>query len=323
MLVHRREVKLNNRGKLITVPTEETVSDAVPNNWVDRFAPRGARSFLRLMRADRPIGSWLLLWPCWWSLALAADNGAWPNPYFMLLFAVGAILLRGAGCTLNDLIDRNFDAAVARTRSRPLPSGAVTPFQAILFLLLLLLLGLSILLQFNQFTIFLGLASLPVVAAYPLMKRFTNWPQLVLGLAFNWGALMGWAAVYGDLSWPAIYLYCAGIFWTLGYDTIYALQDMDDDALVGIKSTALLFKENARLWIGGFYVAAILFFLAAGIAVGIGSWYSLVIIALAAQFAWQLGAMRPDNAANCLKVFKSNSYAGWILFVGLIAVNRL
>lgn len=305
------------------MPAEESVTDAVPNNWVERFAPQKTRPYLRLMRADRPIGTWLLLWPCWWSLALATDLGAWPDPYFMLLFAIGAVLLRGAGCTLNDLMDRGFDAKVERTRTRPLPSGSVSPFQAILFFLLLSFAGLLVLLQFNNFAILLGLSSLALVAIYPLMKRYTHWPQLVLGLTFNWGALMGWAAVHESLAWPAIFLYWAGIFWTLGYDTIYALQDMDDDALIGVKSTALLFKETSRHWVAGFYAVATVFFLVAGQAAGKGVFYYFIIVALASQFAWQLRVLRPESTSSCLRIFKTNTYAGWILFLGLIAGNQL
>lgn len=305
------------------MPAEETVADAVPNNWVERFAPRETRPYLRLMRADRPIGTWLLLWPCWWSLVLATNLGAWPDPYFMLLFAIGAVLMRGAGCTLNDLMDRGFDAKVERTRARPLPSGLVSPHQAILFFLLLSFSGLLVLLQFNNFAILLGLSSLALVAIYPLMKRYTHWPQLVLGLTFNWGALMGWAVVHESLAWPAIFLYWGGIFWTLGYDTIYALQDKDDDALIGVKSTALLFKETSRKWVAGFYAVAAVFFLVAGQAAGKGAFYYFIIVALAAQFAWQLSVLRPESASSCLRVFKTNTYAGWILFLGLIAGNQL
>jgi 4-hydroxybenzoate polyprenyltransferase len=220
-------------------------------------------------------------------------------------------------------MDRGFDGKVERTRARPLPSGAVSPLQAILFLLLLLFAGLLVLLQFNNFTIILGLSSLVLVAIYPLMKRYTHWPQLVLGLTINWGALMGWAAVHQSLAWPAVSLYGAGVFWTLGYDTIYALQDMDDDALIGVKSTALLFKEKSRQWIAGFYASAAILILVAGQATGKGSFYYLVVMVFVAQLTWQLSVLRPENTESCLRIFKSNTYAGWFLFVGLIAANQL
>ena len=234
------------------------VSDAPPSNWVDRHAPDFAKPYLRLMRADRPIGTWLLLWPCWWSAALAwkAAGTRIPDLWLLLLFAIGATVMRGAGCVYNDIADRDFDAQVARTRSRPIPSGQVSITQAAIFMVALCLIGLAVLLQFNRFAIILGMASLGIVALYPFMKRITYWPQTVLGLAFSWGALMGWAEVFGRLDAPALLLYAASIAWTVGYDTIYAHQDKEDDALVGLKSTALKFGPSdealavAVLWRG-------------------------------------------------------------------------
>src|SRR5882757_9646670 len=217
------------------------VADAT-GNWVDRSAPQWARPYLRLTRLDRPIGWWLLLLPCWWSAALAADaSGAWgPDPWHIVLLLIGAIVMRGAGCTWNDLVDRDIDGKVERTRSRPIPSGQVTVLQAAVFLMVQALVGLIVLVQFNSFAIATGIASLAIVVVYPFMKRVTYWPQAGLGLAFSWGALMGWAAAFGRLDPPAYLLYAGAIAWVIGYDTIYAHQDREDDALIGIKSTALL-----------------------------------------------------------------------------------
>ena len=218
-----------------------SVADST-GNWVDTLAPGWLRPYLRLARLDRPIGSWLLLIPCWWSSALAAvaAHARAPSLIHIVLFFVGAFAMRGAGCTWNDIVDRNLDAAVERTRSRPIPSGQVSVLQAALFLVLLALIGLAVLMSFNGFTIALGIASLAIVAVYPFMKRITYWPQIVLGLAFSWGALMGWAAAFGSLALAPLLLYAGSIAWVIGYDTIYAHQDREDDALIGIKSTALL-----------------------------------------------------------------------------------
>src|SRR5262245_44116130 len=217
-------------------------------NWVDRLAPAWTRPYLRLARLDRPIGSWLLLMPCWWSAGLAAiaANKPYPDPWHVLLFFIGAFAMRGAGCTWNDLVDRALDARAERTRSRPIPSGAGTVAQAWAFLVVRALVGLVVLLQFNLFTVALGIASLSTVAIYPFLKRVTYWPQIGLGLAFSWGALMGWPAVFGRLDAPALVLYAGSIAWVIGYDTIYAHQDREDDALIGVKSTALLFGESTK-----------------------------------------------------------------------------
>ena len=219
-------------------------------NWVDRNAPAAARPYLRLARLDRPIGSWLLLLPCWWSLALAAVRAGHPvSLWYVLLFFIGAFAMRGAGCTWNDLVDRDLDARVERTRSRPIPSGQVGLRGAAIFLVVQALVGLVVLLQFNLFTIYVGIASLAVVSVYPFMKRITYWPQTVLGLAFSWGALMGWPATFARLDPPALLLYAGAISWVIGYDTIYAHQDREDDALIGLKSTALLFGPRTRpMW---------------------------------------------------------------------------
>src|SRR5215216_8011316 len=227
-------------------------------NWVDTLAPSWARPYLRLARLDRPIGSWLLLMPCWWSVALAtiAARERWPNVWHLVLFFIGAFAMRGAGCTWNDIVDRDIDAKVERTRSRPIPSGQVSVMQAAAFLVVQALIGLAVLLQFNRVTISVGIASLVVVAIYPFMKRVTYWPQIVLGLAFSWGALMGWPALFGRLDWRALVLYVGAIAWVIGYDTIYAHQDRDDDALIGVKSTARLFGARTKPMLAGFYALA-------------------------------------------------------------------
>ena len=303
----------------MTRPTETTASDIRSDHWTLRAAPAIARAYLRLARVDRPIGTWLLLFPCWWGLALSgAAEGRWPDLWQALLFAVGAFVMRGAGCTYNDYVDRDFDAAVARTATRPIPSGEVSPRQALGFLAALLLVGLLVLLQFNRFTILLGVASLLLVFSYPFMKRITYWPQAWLGLTFNWGALMGWAAATGDLALPAMLLYAAGIAWTLGYDTIYAHQDKEDDALIGVKSTALKFGRRTKPWLIGFYAAALALMAAAGLTAGLGIWLLLGLLGVAAQLTWQVWTLRTDDPASCLARFRSNRWVGWILLAAVL-----
>ncbi|MFL4981657.1 MAG: 4-hydroxybenzoate octaprenyltransferase, partial [Xanthobacteraceae bacterium] len=251
-------------------------------NWVDRVAPVRVRPYLRLARLDRPIGSWLLLMPCWWSAGLAAVRAqAIPDPWHVLLFFIGAFAMRGAGCTWNDIVDRDIDAGVERTRSRPIPSGQVTVKEAMVFMGLQALIGLMVLLQFNRFTIAVGIASLAVVAVYPFMKRITYWPQIVLGLAFSWGALMGWPALFGRLDWPALVLYAGAIAWVIGYDTIYAHQDREDDALIGLKSTAILFGARTKPMLAVFYAAAVILIGVAGFAAGGGAIFAVGLLAFA------------------------------------------
>lgn len=294
-------------------------ADAARDNWVDRLAPAGARPYLRLARMDRPVGTWLLLWPCWWSTALAAGGAGWPDPVLLALFAVGALAMRGAGCTYNDIVDRDIDARVKRTRSRPLPSGQVGVGRAGAFLAAQCLIGLAVLVTFNPFAIALGIAALVPVAVYPFMKRITYWPQAVLGLTFNWGALMGWAAVHGHLGWPAVVLYAGCVFWTLGYDTVYAHQDKTDDAIVGVKSTALKLGRATRAWLAVFYGLFVAALVAAGILAGLGVAFHVGVAAASAHLAWQVARVDIDDPANCLAVFKSNIGFGWIVFAGLIA----
>jgi len=297
-----------------------SVADAVRGNWVGRYLPAAAKPYARMARLDRPIGWWLLLWPCWWSATLAADAAgrAWPDPWYLLLFLIGAIAMRGAGCTYNDIVDRELDAQVARTRSRPIPSGQITPRQAAIFLAVQALIGLVVLLQFNRFAVLVGFASLAAVAVYPFLKRVTNWPQLGLGVAFSWGALMGWAVVFGKLGLAPVLLYLGGIAWTIGYDTIYAHQDREDDALVGVRSTARLFGTRTKPYLAVFYAAATVLFAAAFVAAGVGvaAYVGLALGAL--HLAWQVRTLNTDDPDNCLRLFRSNRDYGWILFVGLI-----
>jgi 4-hydroxybenzoate polyprenyltransferase len=296
-----------------------SVADAT-GNWVDTLAPVWLRPYLRLARLDRPIGSWLLLIPCWWSSALAAvaAHARAPSLAHVVLFFIGAFAMRGAGCTWNDIVDRDLDAAVERTRSRPIPSGQVSLAQAAAFLILQALVGFAVLMTFNAFTIALGIASLAIVAVYPFMKRITYWPQIVLGLAFSWGALMGWAAAFGSLSLPPLLLYAGSIAWVIGYDTIYAHQDREDDALIGIKSTALLFGARTKPMLALFYGLAVMLLAAAGLTAGGGVVFVLGLCAFAAHLAWQIVRLDISDPDNCLAVFKSDRDAGLILFAALL-----
>jgi 4-hydroxybenzoate polyprenyltransferase len=294
------------------------VADAT-GNWVDRLAPSYTRPYLRLARLDRPIGSWLLLMPCWWSVGLAGmHNDRFPSLWHIVLFFIGAFAMRGAGCTWNDLVDRDLDGRVERTRSRPIPSGQVTVAQATMFMVALALVGFLVLIQFNRFTVATGIASLLVVVIYPFMKRITYWPQIFLGLAFSWGALMGWPATFGRLDWPAIVLYAGSILWVIGYDTIYAHQDRDDDLLIGIKSTALLFGDRTATMLATFYAGAIVLIAAAGFMAGGGIVFTIGIVAFAAHLAWQVTRLDIDDPAHCLVLFKSNRDAGLILFGAML-----
>jgi 4-hydroxybenzoate polyprenyltransferase len=304
------------------------VADAPSGHWVYRALPRAVWPYAQLARWDRPIGWWLLLWPCWWSAALAASAHAapgapvWsvlPSPLHIVLFLIGAIAMRGAGCTYNDLADEDIDAAVERTRSRPLPSGQVSRRQAWLFLAAQALAGLAVLVQFNLFAVLLGIASLAIVAIYPFMKRITDWPQLVLGLAFSWGALMGWAAHSGSLDWPPLALYAGSILWVIGYDTIYAHQDKEDDALVGVRSTARLFGANTKWWLtrlygGALILMAIAFALARVPLPGLAG-----LVAAGVHMARQIRTLDIDDPDQCLRLFQSNSVVGWLIFIGLLA----
>ena len=300
---------------------DTSASDIPKGGWVDRFVPAWAQPFVRLARLDRPIGSWLLLFPCWWSIALASANPAgWAFVGFFILFGVGAVVMRGAGCTYNDIMDRDFDAQVARTRDRPLPSGQVTVRGAVAFMVAQLVLGFLILISFNGFAIAVGVASLVLVFTYPLMKRVTFWPQFFLGLAFNWGALLGWAAVRGDLAVPAFLLYVGGIFWTLGYDTIYAHQDREDDVFAGVKSSARALGLG-KPWLYVFYGSATVLFALSGYTAGMHWLFYAGLGAGLAQLLWQVADVDLTDAKDCLRKFKSNRLYGWLLFGGTVAAQ--
>jgi 4-hydroxybenzoate polyprenyltransferase len=296
------------------------VADAT-GNWVDTRAPQWARPYLRLSRLDRPIGSWLLLLPCWWSAALACRVGGDVGqlPLLLALFFVGAFAMRGAGCTWNDITDRDLDALVERTRSRPIPAGQVSVTQAAAFLVVQALIGLVVLVQFNRFAILTGIASLVIVAIYPFMKRITWWPQIVLGLAFSWGALMGFAVTLARLDATALVLYAGSIAWVIGYDTIYAHQDAEDDALIGVKSTALLFGARTRPALVAFYGLAVVLIGVALRLAGAGwpAWTGLA--AFAFHLGWQIRRLEIGDPVLCLRIFKSNRDAGLMLFIGLLA----
>ena len=292
-------------------------SDIRQGDWVARYLPAGIQPFARLARLDRPIGTWLLLFPGWWGIALASDR--WPDPVLLLLFALGAVAMRGAGCTLNDIADRDYDGQVARTRLRPLPSGAVTVRQAVIFLLLQLAIGAAVLFSLNRTTILLGSAVLVLIATYPFMKRVTYWPQVFLGLNFNWGGLIGWTAVTGKLAAPPLLLYLGGIFWTIGYDTIYAHQDKEDDILVGVKSSALALGSRTRPWLLVFYAAALSLWGFASQLAGLGVMFWIGLAAAAAQLAWQAARVEINSPADCLAKFRSNRIVGWLMFAGIVA----
>ncbi len=292
------------------------MTDMAMDGWLMRRVPAPARPYLLLMRLDRPIGTWLLLLPCWWSVALASPG--LPPLAPLLWFAVGAVLLRGAGCTINDLFDRDFDRQVARTAHRPLASGAISPARAWGFLGGQLLAGLAVLVQFNGPTILLGAAALLLVFPYPLMKRITHWPQAWLGLTFNWGALLGWMAVRGDLAWPPVVLYAAGVLWTLGYDTIYAHQDKADDIKVGVKSLALRLGSHTRTWLWGFYGLTLAGLAAAGVLAGLGGGYLLALVLPAAHLVWQVATVDCDDSGNTLRRFRSNRDFGLLVFAALV-----
>lgn len=287
-----------------------------------RHAPIWLKPYIVLMRIDRPVGVLLLLWPCYWALFMAAGGALSLHGYgwkMVMLFTLGAFLMRSAGCVINDIWDRRLDGKVERTALRPLASGALKLHHAVMVLAVLLMLSLSILLALPLTAILLGVLSLCFVALYPAMKRVTYWPQLFLGFTFNFGALMGWAAIEGRVSLAALFLYIAGIFWTLGYDTIYGYQDKEDDALIGVKSTALLFGENGQKWVYGFYALSFVFFMLAGVLAHAGLAFFIIAIAAYAYYIRGLAAWQPNNPQNCLKLFKQNMFLGFCLAMACAA----
>ena len=300
-------------------------ADAAPATWVDRYVPPVFGPYLRLARADRPIGFWLLLWPCWWSILLAGAQtplsfgGVVFTIWLMILFAIGAAVMRGAGCTYNDIVDRDIDAKVERTAGRPIPSGQVSLTMAVAFLVGQLAVGLLVLLMLNRFSVILGALSLVPIAIYPFMKRFTDWPQAFLGLTFNWGAMLGWSAVTGGLAVAPMLLFAGCVFWTLGYDTIYAHQDKEDDALIGVRSTARLLDAQTKPWLAGFYVAAWLLIWGAGHIAGLGIGFAVGMALVAAHLAWQIIHLDIHDGANCLSTFKSNRDLGLIVLGAILA----
>lgn len=299
----------------------QTVADAQSGNWVDRYAPAWLKPYARLARWDRPIGIWLLFWPCVWGLALAAIYQ--PQLGFdwwaAILMLVGAALMRGAGCTFNDIVDRDIDAKVARTRSRPIPSGQVTARDALAFLVAQALLASVILFQFNRFTVWAAIASLVLVTIYPFMKRVTWWPQAFLGLAFSYGALVGWSSQTAALGWAPVLMYLGTILWVIGYDTIYALQDVEDDALIGVKSTARLFGRRTRLIVSGFYAAAYILWLAGATIAGAGIIFAVLSLVSAGLLAWQIQSLDAKIPDNPRTRFYANHYVGIAMSLALLA----
>lgn len=299
------------------------VSSSVEMPWILRTVPSSWVPYMRLSRIEKPIGTWLLAWPCFWSLALAAPPGQFPDPKMLSLFGIGAVLLRGAGCTINDLWDQELDRNVERTRSRPIAARHVTSFQAGGWLVAQLMAGLGVLLQLNHFSQVLGASSLLLVSTYPLMKRFIDWPQAFLGMTINWGAILGWSAVHGSINWQIVApLYVSGICWTLIYDTIYAHQDKKDDISIGIKSTALKFAEHSKTYFTVFAALNIVLLGSAGYAADCGMPFFLGLMGPATHLAWQIKTVDLNNPADCSKKFSSNTTYGALVFFAII-IDRL
>jgi 4-hydroxybenzoate polyprenyltransferase len=300
--------------------TAAHLPDARPDNWVDRIAPPKLRPWLKLGRFDRPAGAWLLMLPGWQAVALAgAQQGRWPDAKLLFLIALGALVMRGAGCAYNDIVDKDYDAKVARTAARPIPAGQISVRQAWAYVVGLSLAGLAILLTLGPLAIGLGVGSLALVAAYPFMKRVTWWPQAWLGLTFNWGALLGYAAASGTLAWPAVLLYASGLFWTLGYDTIYAVQDLEDDALAGVKSSALRLGKAAPRAIAIFYAVCAALAAGAGLSARIGPLFWVGLAAFGLHLAWQARGVKVEDGPLALRLFKANRDAGLLLFLAFAA----
>ncbi|XP_014477479.1 PREDICTED: 4-hydroxybenzoate polyprenyltransferase, mitochondrial [Dinoponera quadriceps] len=318
---------LKTKGDILTRVKLTTLQQrrylGLASKLVNSASPK-VQPYLKLMRMDKPIGSWLLFWPCGWSIAMAAPAGALPDPYTLALFGTGAFIMRGAGCTINDMWDRDLDKMVARTKDRPLVTGQITLEQSVIFLAGQLSLGLLILLQFNWYSIFLGASSLGLVITYPLMKRVTYWPQLILGMTFNWGALLGWSAIHGSCNWSVcLPMYIGGICWTILYDTIYAHQDRSDDILLGIKSTAIKFGDDTRFYLSGFTIAMLVSLITSGV-LAAQTWpYYTAVGVVAAHLSSQIYTLNINNSTDCAKKFVSNHRVGMILFVGIVLGNLM
>jgi len=308
---------------MTTGPTTRGFTDIDSQHWTLRYLPVWARPYGRLARWDRPIGTWLLMLPCWWGAALGSGQN-WGNLIaWMALFAIGALAMRGAGCTWNDIVDRKIDAQVERTRGRPLPAGELKLRDALIWMALQSLVGVAILFKLNKVAGGVALLSVAIIAIYPTMKRFTSWPQAVLGLAFNWGALVGYAAVTGTLSWATVALYWGGVAWTLVYDTIYAMQDQRDDAIIGVRSTARHFGDTPRRWLALFAGVTVLCWAIAGLLAHLQPIYYVGLAAIALHFTWQIAFVKPGNPADCLARFKSNAQVGLLLTAAIVAAHLL
>ncbi len=310
---------MNTSSQAPLLPNSDRPGDSVPSSWVDQ-SPVALRPYLRLIRLDRPIGIWLLFWPCVFGLILGAvaEGRVFPSGMSVLLMGIGSVLMRGAGCTYNDIVDRDYDAQVARTRGRPIPSGAISVARAAVFAVALCLASFFVLLIFNRTTIILGIASLALVAAYPFMKRITWWPQAWLGLTFNWGALLGYVAETGRLEAPGLVLYAALFMWTLGYDTIYAHQDKEDDALIGVKSSARKLGTRTKPWLYVFYALAFFLLLLSGWFAGLGFVFVASLAVAGAHLAWQAHALDIDRPLQCLRLFKSNRDTGALIAASML-----
>ncbi len=304
-------------------PASSAIADAPRGNWIDRFAPTATKPYLRLSRLDRPIGTWLLLLPCWWGIALAAPASRGREFVLFVLFAIGAVVMRGAGCTFNDIVDRDFDRRVARTRNRPLASGEVGLAMAALWMAVQVLIGLGVLLALGRPSLIAGALSLPLIAIYPFMKRVTWWPQLFLGLAFNWGALLGFVAVAGRIAPAPIMLYLGGIAWTLGYDTIYAHQDKEDDALIGVRSSARHLGPRTRPFLFAVYAATYVEIAAAGRLAGFAWSFLLLLLPAAAHLLWQATTVKTDDTSDCLAKFRANRDFGLLVLAALLIAPLL
>ena len=281
--------------------------------------------FIQLTRLNKPTGFLLLFWPCIWGLTLGYYFNNETELYikYIILFFLGSILMRSAGCIVNDIVDKDFDKKVQRTRSRPIASGKISVLESFVYVIFLCLLAFIILIQFNNLTIILGMSSMILAFSYPFMKRITYWPQLFLGLTFNWGIIMGWTSITNSVSLEPFLLYTAAIFWTLGYDTIYGLQDINDDEIIGVKSTSIKFKNNTKLFVGSCYCLCVLFILIMILMMDINKTYLLFLIPFIISLAHQVKIFRINKPDSCLKAFKNNNLSGLLIFIFVLSINIL